>query len=163
MLFRSGELTNVGSHTGYTDPNIGRPYVDEASVYIQQQIKDYLIEVGGTLNMAHGLSMGYQHNIPSGAVYNAANQVTFDANGRPVDTLPGNVQIPNPFKGAPDVTSGIQNNNTVGAYQLLRPDDPMTGLLTYTAGTGRTNYYAMNSKIERRFHGGFSKLVVFRA
>jgi hypothetical protein len=156
-----GILTNVGSHTGYTDPNIGRPYVDEASVYIQQQIKDYLIEVGGTLNLTHGLSMGYQHNIPSGAVFTAANTPSFDATGRPVDTLPGAIQVNNPFKGAPDVTASIETANQVGAYQLLRPDDPMTGLLTYTTGTGRTNYYAMNTKVERRFRNGFSILQSF--
>jgi hypothetical protein len=156
-----GTLTNVGSHTSYTDPNIGRPYADEASLYLQQQVKDYLFEIGGTLNLTHGLGMGFQHNIPTGAVYTQTFTPTFDATGRPVDTLAGNMQVPNPFKGAPYITNGTQNNSTIGAYQLLRPQDPLTGLLTLTQGKGRTNYYAMNTKIERRFKDGFSLLQAF--
>lgn len=156
-----GTLTNVGSHTSFTDPNIGRPYADEASLYVQQQVRDYLFEVGGTLNLTHGLGMGFQHNIPTGPVYTAAFTPTFNSAGYPVDTLAGNEQVPNPFKGAPYITNGIENNSTIGAYQLLRPQDPLTGLLTYTAGKGRTNYYAMNTKVERRFHDGFSILQAF--
>lgn len=155
-----GTLTNVGSTSSFTDPSAGRIYTDQASLYVQEQIKDFLFEVGGTLNMTHGLLMGYNINLPSEAAWRAAYTPTFDATGRPVDTLAANVTVPNPFKGAPYITNGQQTSSTISAFQLLRPN-PVVGSITENFGKGQDQYYALNTKVERRFHNGLSLIQSF--
>lgn len=163
-----GALTNVGGVTGFRDPNYGRPYTDTASLTLQQQVRDFLVEVGGTLNLTRGLTVtdplngnsgGFQTNLPSQAVWMAENSPTF-TNGRPDDTLPGNQTVTNPFYKAPYITAGQQNQATVAVSQLLRPN-PVRGDIIEDSAKGRNVYYAMNTKVERRYHNGFSLLQAF--
>lgn len=163
-----GILTNVGSTTSYVDPNVGRDYVDTASLDVQQQISDYVIDVGGAFDETHGLWIPYPVNIPSVAAWYAANTPTFAANGLPDAELPGNTQVPNPFKGAPYITNGLQDDSTIAASQLLDPD-PVVGTSGVNSGQGIEDnhgngisyYYALNTKVNRRFHNGFSVIQAF--
>jgi hypothetical protein len=150
-----GQQTDVGTNGTFTDPNIGRPYVDEASVYVQKQVRDYLFEVGGTFNITHGLTMGFLTNKPTTTEWQYMNTPTFGPTGVPVATLAGNVSVPNPFRGAPYMTNGYQNNSTIVARVLLDPT-PTNGAFTLNEGKGKTRYYALNTKVEKRFHSGFS-------
>ncbi|MGD0904684.1 MAG: carboxypeptidase-like regulatory domain-containing protein [Terracidiphilus sp.] len=157
-----GELTNIGGVSSYTDPNIGRVYVDEASASVQQQVKNYLIEVGFTLEKTHGLSMAWEVNDPSALAWHAAYDPLFTATGAPVSTEPGATTVNNPFYQVAGMGATVTNytSSTIQAYNLLRPN-PVLGNLTENRGTGQNTYYAMNTKVERRFQNGFSVLQSF--
>lgn len=164
-----GVNTNVGSTTSFTDPNAGRPYTDQASIYLQNQIKNVLVEIGGTLNITHGEGVadplngnnnGYNINLPSQAAWLAANTPTFNSAGLPSTTLAGSTQVTNPFKGAQYITNGEQTASTVSAYQLLRPN-PVVGDILFNRPNGKQDYYALNTKVEKRFQHGFSLLQSF--
>jgi len=167
-----GSLTNIGSTPtsfennslpGFVDPDIGRPYVDEASFHVQQQLKDFLFEIGGTLNMTHALGVAYRTNLPSLEVWQAAFGPAFDATGKPLDPRPGDVPVANPFKGvlgAPYFTGNLVRVDNVSAYSLLRPN-PLFGDLGELRATGKSTYYAVQSRVERRFKNGFGLLQSF--
>ena len=157
------EQTNVGSITSFTDPDYGRIYVDEASASIQQQIHKFLIQIGGTYNRSHGLALATPTNaIPTNA-YLAAFGPQFDSTGRPLDTLSGNTPVTNPYKGVAGLpTSSSQyTSNTVNASQLLRPNPLVNSDINETTGNGTATYYALLTKLERRYSDGFSYLQSF--
>lgn len=166
-----GILTNVGSASSFTDPSKGRVYTDTASLTVQKQIKDYLIEIGGVVNLTRGLSVtdplnssytGYNVNLPSAAAWTAAYTPTFSSNWQPSSTLPGNVQVPNPFYGSPNITSGFVTAQKIAAYYLLNPNPAASsGYILEDMGKGKETYYALNTKFERRFHNGFSIIQAF--
>jgi hypothetical protein len=165
-----GEMTNIGAVTNYVDPNIGRVYVDEASVSVQQEFKSFLFEVGYTLEKTHGLNMNWEVNDPSVQAWHAANDPQFITTapvGAPVVTLPGAATVgtaanPQPFYHVSGLqtTSSLYTSTTIAASNLLRPN-PVLGNLVETRGTGQNLYYALNTKIERRFRNGFSVLQSF--
>lgn len=161
-----GLQTNVGSPevTGsptYTAFNIGRVYVDTATLGVQRQIKDYVFEVTGLFNATHGLSLPIPINEPSAGAWYAANTPTFNATtDAPSTTLPGNTALTNPFKGVTNVWATEYGASTETAYQLLRPN-PSAGDIYLNAGDGKVFYYALNTKVEKRFHNGFSILQSF--
>ena len=156
-----GGYTNVGGITSFIDPNGVRQYNDEASLHLQQQAKNWLFEIGGTLNLTRGITASYNIDGPSNlAAWRAMYGPQFDATGRPLDTLSAATNVPNPFKGAPYITNGVQNNATIGAWQLMRPN-PLVGSMTETKYNGRTSYYALQSKAEKRFRNGFGVLSDF--
>lgn len=156
-----GTLTNVGGISSFIVPNGVRQYNDEASLHLQQQVSDWLLEFGGTLNLTRGVTVGYNINGPKNLdAWRDMYGPQFDSTGRPLDTLSAVTNVPNPFKGAPYITNGTQNNTTVQAWQLLRPD-PLLGTLTETEYTGRTSYYSMQTRAERRFKNGFGILSDF--
>jgi hypothetical protein len=172
-----GILTNVGNPTlttsvpTYTSPNIGRIYVDTATLGVQRQIKDYLFEVSGLFNAVHGLGMQYNNNsanvaanvdinVPSAAAWLAANTPTFAANWLPDPTLPGATQVTNPFKGVQYMNPTEFGAKTISAYQLLRPN-PSAGDIYVNTGIGRDYYYSLNTRVEKRFHDGFGVLQGF--
>jgi hypothetical protein len=161
-----GLQTNVGSPavTGsptYTAFNIGRIYVDTATLGVQRQIKDYLFEVTGLYNATHGLSLPIDINVPSAGAWFAANTPAFNATtDAPVSPLPGAVTLANPFKNVANVWATEYGATTEPAYQLLRPN-PAAGDIYLNAGDGKVFYYALNTKVEKRFNNGFSILQSF--
>jgi hypothetical protein len=157
------EQTNIGSVTSYTSPNYGRVYVDEASASIQQQVHKFLFEIGGTYNRTHDLALGLPTNaIPTNA-YLAAFGPQFDSNGRPLDTLSGRTPVTNPYKGVAGlpVTSGLYTGSTLNASQLLRPNPLVDSDINVTTSGGKATYYALLTKVERRYSNGFSLLQAF--
>src|SRR6266702_446263 len=157
------EQTNVGSVGGYTDPHYGRVYVDEASASLQQQVHKFLFEIGGTYNRTHGLAMAMPTNPIQTNAYLAAFGPQFDSKGRPLDTLSGNTSVTNPYKGVAGIptTSGIYTANTVNASQLLRPNPLVNNDIPVTTSGGKATYYALLTKVERRYSNGFSLLQAF--
>jgi len=157
-----GELTNIGSVGSFTDPNIGRIYVDALSASIQQQVKSFLFEIGFAFDKTHGISMGWEVNDPSPAAWHAGYDPEFSSTGVPVSTLPEATPVINPFYQVAGIqtTLGDYTSKTVTAYSLLRPN-PLLGNLIENRGTGQVRYYAMNTKVERRFKAGFSLLQSF--
>jgi hypothetical protein len=157
----NGVLTNPGSITSYTNAHTGRrPFVDEASVHVQRQLKNYLFEVGGTLNLTHDILLGYNVNNPGLDVWKAAYGPQFDSAGRPVDTLPGAQLVNNPFYGNTSFLNTLGTSKTIGAYQLARPN-PMVGDQWENMPIGKATYYALQAKVERRLGNGFSLLQSF--
>ena len=154
-----GTLTSVGSVTSYYDPKVPRQYNDEITLKMQQQEKDYRFEIGGAFSGQHGILVGYDADLPSTATWLAAYGPQFGVNGRPLDTLSGNTQVSNPFLNAPYITSGLQTQKTVAAYQLALPN-PL-GDVTDNRYTGTNTYYALQTKVERRFQHGFGLLMAF--
>lgn len=157
------EQTNIGSVTGYTSSDYGRIYVDEASASIQQQVKKFLFEIGGTYERTHGLALATPTNAVPTAAYLAAFSPKFDSTGRPLDVLPGNTTVTNPFKGVTGLpTSSSQyTSSTVNASQLLRPNPLVNSDINVTTSNGTATYYALLTKVERRYSNGFSYLQSF--
>jgi hypothetical protein len=155
-----GPLTSAGSITSFSSPKAQRPYVDSANLMLEQQVKSFLFDIAGVVSRTRGLTVGYQINNPSVSVWQAALGPQFDATGRPLDTLSGNTQVANPFLDAPDISNGLQNQKTVTAYQLLQPN-PLTGGITENFYNGKSNYYALQTKVERRYGNGFGLLSDF--
>ncbi|MDE1176390.1 MAG: carboxypeptidase-like regulatory domain-containing protein [Edaphobacter sp.] len=157
------EQSNIGGTTSYLSPGYGRIYVDEASASLQQEVKSFLAEIGWTYAHSHNLALAVPTNrIPVDA-YLAAFSPTFDSTGRPVDTLPGNTLVANPFHnvaGLP-VTSSQYTSTTTVASQLLRPNPVVNSDIPVTSSIGTASYYAMLAKLERRYKNGFSLLQSF--
>ena len=157
------EQTNIGTITSYTDPHIGRIYVDEASLSLEQEINKWLIEIGGTYNRSHDLALAYPTNQLTAAQYLAAFSPTFDSTGKPIDLLPGNQTVTNPFKGVAGLptTSGAFTSNTLTAGQLLRPNPIVNSDIPVTTNGGKASYYGLLTKVEKRYRNGFSFLQSF--
>lgn len=155
-----GELTNVGSTTAYTDPNLGRVYTDTASLEIEQQIKQFVVTIGSSYDATHNIPLAFSTNLPGVNAWRAANAPAFNPDGSPVTTLAGNMQVPNPFKGVPYITNGIQNNTTITASQLLNPN-PLVGTIAVTRSKGKLYYYDLHARVERRFINGFTLISSF--
>src|SRR5674476_1298032 len=91
----------------------------------------------------------------------AANTPTFNATtDAPSTTLPGATTLANPFKGVKYVNTTEAGASTVTAYQLLRPN-PAAGDINLNTGDGKTFFYSLITKVEKRFNNGFSVLQSF--
>jgi hypothetical protein len=154
-----GTLTQVGSVTSFYDQKVPRQYNDEISLKLQQQVKSYLFEIAGVFSAQHGIGVSYDNDLLSTPAWLAAFGPQFDANGRPLDTLAGNTQVANPFLGAPDVTTSLSTAKTLAASQLALPN-PL-GDVTINRYTGKNDYYALQTKMEKRFNHGFGLLSAF--
>jgi hypothetical protein len=161
-----GLQTNIGNPVNpatlsaptYEAPNEGRIYVDNVTLTLQRQISSYLFEVGGLFNRVNGLNNqggnAKDINVPSAGAWFAANTPIFTG-GLPDATLPGNTNETNPFKGVANINPTEFGAGTETAYQLLRPN-PAAGDIYENTGFGRDFYYALNTRVERRYHNGFS-------
>ena len=145
-----GGLTQVGAFSSFNAPRTPRTYVDEVSIHAEQQLRDWVFELGGSLNITRSLGLGYNINVPSTQQWLAANTPIFDNTGRPGNTLPGNVLVTNPFHNAPYVTGTLETNTTIGAYQLALPN-PLFNGLTETFFNATNDYYGMTARAERRY------------
>ena len=154
-----GAYTQVGSVTSFYQAKVPRQYNDEISMKLQQQVKNYLLEIAGVFSAQHGLSVGYDNDLLSQSAWQAAFGPAFDATGRPLDTLPGNTLVTNPFKGAPYITTSLETASTVNASQLALPN-PL-GDVTINRYTGTNDAYSLQTKAEKRFDRGFGFVASF--
>jgi len=155
-----GVYTSPGSVSTFYTPNIKRQYTDDYSAHVQYQVRDYLFEVGGVYEYTTGLVVGFHVNNPTLAQWHASYDPQFDSTGRPVDTLPGETQVTNPFKGTPYITNSLATNSTVSAYSLVRPN-PLLGDLVENLYNGKSYHYALQSKVQKRMRNGFAITVSF--
>jgi hypothetical protein len=155
-----GPLTNLGQGVNWDDPNLGRIHSWEYSVHVEHQIKDWLIEAGYSHNKSYGIAWGWNENLPSLGLWQSLQAPQFDASGRPVDLLPWNQQVPNPFYQLPGVTGSLASSKTVILNQLLNPT-PILGGITENKPTGTNQYDALLLKGEHRFGKGFSRIDSF--
>lgn len=124
-----GIYTNPGTYGTFSSMDISRPHMNEASVHLQRQVGEYLIELGGTLNRTRNVGVNYNISLPSKEAWEAAYEPTFDANGTPIiNTYHGDVKVANHFKGASPYlnNNSLGSNNQISAYQLIRPN-PLYG------------------------------------
>jgi len=162
----AGVYTNPGSISSFYDPNYKRVYTDDASLHIAHEYKDYLIEVGTLIDHTVGLPEAINVNVPSTTEWHAAYDASFDSTtGRPAYTLPGNVQVPNPFQGNTYLqsSSGLRTASTVSAYSLLRPSALSNngGSLSEYEYIGKSTHYALQAKATRRYKNGLGFTYAF--
>ena len=149
----------MGSTGSFYAAKVPRQYNDEISLKLQQQVNNYLFEIGGVFSGQHGILVGYDNDLLSQAAWQAAFGPAFDTTGRPLDVLPGNTPVTNPFKGAPYITTSLETASTVNASQLALPN-PL-GDVTINRYTGTNDAYMLQTKVERRFNRGFGLLSAF--
>jgi hypothetical protein len=158
-----GPLTNLGQGVTWSNPDPGRFHSWEYSLHLQHQIKNWLLELGYTHNKTYDISQDLNQNLQSFDLWKKyrSPEMNFDAAGRPLDQLLWDIQVPNPFRGLPNVTGTRATDANVSVNQLLRP-------LTILGDTNRNNnpwgknqFDAMLVKIEHRFSKGFSVINSF--
>jgi hypothetical protein len=89
---------------------------------LQHQAGRWLFEAGYSHNKTSNIAVGWNQNLPSFQLWQQLQAPQFDASGRPVDTLPWNLQVPNPFYRLPGVTGGsIGSSKTQHRAHLRSP------------------------------------------
>ncbi|HZY63528.1 MAG TPA: TonB-dependent receptor [Edaphobacter sp.] len=155
-----GPLTNLGQDVDWDDPHLNRPYSWEYSLHLQQQYGQWLFEIGYSHNKTYDIPWTWNRNEPSFALWKELQQPVFDSNGRPGDILPWNTIVPNPFYNLPGVTGSIAGSKTTTVNHLLNPI-PLLGSMNQDRPTGKNQYDALQTKIERRYHNGLSLITAF--
>lgn len=155
-----GPLTNLGQDVDWDDPHLNRPYSWEYSLHLQQQYGQWLFEIGYSHNKTYDIPWTWNRNEPSFALWKQLQQPVFDSNGRPGDILPWNTIVPNPFYQLPGVTGSIAGTKTTTVNHLLNPI-PLLGSINQDRPTGKNQYDALQTKIERRYHNGLSLITAF--
>jgi hypothetical protein len=159
-----GPLTNLGNGgIGWANQNPGRPYSWQYSLSLQHQLKTWLFEVGYAHNKTTNLWVGQNQNLPVFSTWQKMNQVQFDANGRPQDTLLYNAPVPNPFQGLAGVSTaaGVYKNSTVNAGQLARPVSILGDITQNDQPIGKNQWDALVAKVEHRVGHGLTLINAF--
>src|SRR5579885_1013746 len=136
-----GLLTNVGSSIGFDSRKVPMPRSVQMSFGFERELPGGIVA-----------EVSYSGNRESKQVY------TFQMGNVPYsDFLKGqadpnylNRNLPNPFQGILPASTGLGNNPTVTAYQLMRWFPLFTGVQSYTLPKGRYQYDALQVKIEKR-------------
>jgi hypothetical protein len=155
-----GPLTNLGQSVNWDDSNLNRMYSWEYSLHLQKQFGNWLSELGYSHNKTYDIPWTWNGNEPSFTLWQQLQAPVFDSTGRPVDILPWNTLVPNPFYQLPGVTGSIASSKNVAMNQLLNPI-PLLGSMDNSRPTGKNGYDAMQAKLERRYSKGLSLIAAF--
>jgi hypothetical protein len=158
-----GPLTNLGQGVTWSNPDPGRFHSWEYSMHLQHQIKNWLFELGYTHNKTYDITQDLNQNMPSYDLWKTyrSPERNFDANGRPLDQLLWDTQVPNPFRGLAGVTGTAATNANIAMNQLLNPVTLLGGITRNNNPWGQNQFDAMLVKIEHRFSKGFSVINSF--
>ncbi|RPI26848.1 MAG: hypothetical protein EHM61_10450 [Acidobacteria bacterium] len=156
-----GPLTNLGQGVNLYNQDPGRLHSWEYSLHVQQEYRGWLFEIGYTHNKTYGIGQNRNVNLPTLALWQQLRAPRFDANGRPLDKLLWDEQIPNPFFQLAGVTGSIASNKNINLSQIIRPITILGDTNRELNPLGENQYDAMLLKVERRFKGGFSLLNSF--
>ena len=160
-----GPLTNLGNSVNWDDSNYNRMYSWEYSLHLQEQFRNWLFEMGYSHNKTYDIPWTWNGNEPSFTLWQQLQAPAFDSTGRPLDILPWNDIVPNPFynlsyNGSYPIVGSIGSSKTLKLNQLLNPN-PLLGSMDTSRPTGKNGYDAMEAKLEHRYGNGFSFITAF--
>ena len=157
-----GPLTNLGQSVNWDDSNLNRMYSLEYSLHVQEQLGSWLVELGYSHNKTYDIPWTWNGNEPSFTLWQQLQAAQFDSTGRPVDILPWNQLVPNPFYQLAGVSasSSIYSSKTIKVNQLLNPI-PLLGNMDNSRPTGKNGFDSMQAKIEHRYANGLSFITAF--
>lgn len=156
-----GPLTNLGQGVNWTNPDAQRPYSWKYSLHLQHQLRSWLFEVGYSHSAARNIAMNLNQNLADYNLWKQYRTPVFDGNGRPADQFLWDTQVPNPFKGLPNVTGTTATNQQVAFNQLLNPVKILGTITENNNPLGKNQYDALVARVERRFSKGFSVINAF--
>jgi hypothetical protein len=157
-----GPLTNLGQGVSWVNQEPDLPYSWEYSFHVQQELKNWLFEVGYSHNKTYNIGSNLQQNDIGFDNWKTYRTPRFDAAGRPL-ARPyfTDEQVPNPFYQLPGVAGGRGSSQLINIYDLLRPLKILGGQSRSDNPWGQTQYDALETKIQRRFSQGFSFLAAY--
>ena len=154
-----GPLTNLGQGVSWVNQDQKLPYSWEASLHLQYELKSWLFEVGYSHNKSYNIGWDLQQNDIGFDNWRTYRTPRFDATGKPLARpYLTDEQIPNPFFQLPGVTGTRSTNQLISIYDLLRPLKILGGETREDDPWGKTQYDALQTKIQKRFANGFSVL-----
>jgi len=157
-----GPLTNLGEGVSWENQNPKLPYSLEASLHLERQYRGWLFELGYSHNKTHNIASDLQQNDIGFENWKTFRTPRFDTAGKPLaKPYLTDEQIPNPFFQLPGVEGSRGSNQLITIYDLLRPIKILGGQKSSDNPWGKTQYDAMEAKIQRRLTDGFSLLASY--
>jgi hypothetical protein len=176
-----GPLTNLGQGVSWVNQDPLRPYSWQYSFQIQHALRSWLFEVGYSHQNTYHIQSSpgdLEQNDIGLNNWLTFRAPIFDPNGQPQGG-PGGInigpyhlgnnflddQIPNPFQGLSvngvPVSGSRGTNSSIFVYDLLRPLKLFGGQSRSNNPAGKTHYDALETKVQRRFAGGYSVLAAY--
>lgn len=157
-----GPMTNLGQGVNWINRDGRLPYSWEYSLHIQQEYRNWLLEIGYSHNKTYGIHWDLQQNDIGFENWKTLRTPRFDERGKPLPKpYITDEQIPNPFYKLPGVSGSRGSNQLISIYDLLRPIKVLSGQNRSGNPWGKNQYDAMHLKVQRRFSGGFSLLFAY--
>jgi len=158
-----GGLTNLGQGVNWGNQDPGRPYGVQYSLQVQRDLKSWLIEVGYSHQQTKHIGGSINQNDIGLTNWTQLRAPTFDAAGKPINNSNNNSfftddQVVNPFKGLPGVSGSLGTSANINIYNLLRPLLLLNNQDKSDIPYEHTRYDALETKLQKRFTGGFSIL-----
>ena len=157
-----GPLTNLGQGVSWVNQSGDQTYAWEYSLQLQREYKGWLFEAGYSHNKTSNIFTSLQQNDVGFQNWNMLRLPRFDSAGKPLaKPYLGDEQIPNPFYQLPGVTGSRGSSQLITVYDLMRPLKVLSGQSSSDNPWGKTQYDALEAKVERRFRSGFSLLCAY--
>jgi hypothetical protein len=157
-----GPLTNLGQGVNWNNRDTEQPYSWDYSLFLQHELKGWLMEAGYSHNQTYNIYWDLQQNDIGFENWNLLRTARFDANGKPLaKPYLGDEQIPNPFRGLANVSGSRSTGELISVYDLMRPIKILGGQARANNPWGVNQYDALQMKVQRRFSKGFGVLVAY--
>jgi hypothetical protein len=144
-----GALTNLNSNISFVDQNRGAPRVQQFSVDVQRELGNaWAMTISYMGARGDNLGLGGSEDV-------GVNINQLDPRYLALGTAALNEQLPNPFRGNPNVPLSLSTPTTLSRARLLLPHPQYNQINARQVTEGYNRYNAMVIEFNRRLVGGF--------